>query len=262
MKTTSRKRLLVSSVAMLLVAMLALGTATYAWFTTNTTSYADRINVSTSKASTLVVSKNDKKWATHVEYGVGTDTTAKTMFPASSGDGSSWFKANAVDGTGTIDKTTVAAATKEGNLDPDYVYVNELNVKNDGKLKVENIKITFLALADSSDYARIALVPKAGASSETDVVTRTGTFASNIYDNQGESYYPIVSATASTAVSPTTITCNNKTEIKVPDLDAGKMAYYDLYVWFEGQDKDCKNANSGQPIPKLSFNVTGDPVQE
>lgn len=257
MKTSSRKRLLVSSVAMLLVAMLALGTATYAWFTTNTTSYADRINVATSKASTLVVSKSDKKWATHVEYGVGTDATAKTMYPASSADGSNWFKADAKDGTGEIDKSTLAAATKDGSLDPDYVFVNELNVKNDGKLKVTNIKIKFLALADSSSYARIALVPKAGGSSETDVVTTTGTFASNVYDNQGESYYPVLNATT---ISTTLINATNATEISVPDLDAGKMAYYDLYVWFEGQDADCKNANSGQPIPKLKFDVTGDPV--
>ena len=258
MKTTSRKRLLVSSVAMLLVAMLALGTATYAWFTTNTTSYADRINVATSKASTLVVSKNDKKWGTHVEYGVGTDTTAQTMFPASSADGSNWFKADAKDGTGVIDEATLTAAIKEGKLDPDYVFVNELNVKNDGKLKVTNIKIKFLALADSSSYARIALVPKAGASSETDVVTRTGAFATNVYDNQGESYYPVENATT---ISSTTINATKATEISVPDLDAGKMAYYDLYVWFEGQDKDCKNANSGQPIPKLRFDVTGTPVE-
>lgn len=258
MKSTSRKRLLVSSVAMLLVAMLALGTATYAWFTTNTTSYADRINVATSKASTLVVSKSDKQWGTHVEYGVGTDTTAQTMFPASSADGSSWFKADAKDGTGVIDKTTLAAATKEGKLDPDYVFVNELNVKNDGKLKVTNIKIKFLALSNSSSYARIALVPKAGASSETDVVTTTGAFATNVYDNQGEKYYPVESTTT---ISSTLITANNATEISVPELAPGKMAYYDLYVWFEGQDKDCKNANSGQPIPKLRFDVTGTPVE-
>ena len=39
----SRKRLLISSIAMLLVAMLALGTATFAWFTQNTTATASGI---------------------------------------------------------------------------------------------------------------------------------------------------------------------------------------------------------------------------
>ena len=53
MKTKSRKRLLISSVAMLLVAMLALGTATFAWFTQNTSATADGITVRTSKTSSL-----------------------------------------------------------------------------------------------------------------------------------------------------------------------------------------------------------------
>ena len=60
MKTTSRKRLLISSVAMLLVAMLALGTATFAWFTQSTTATANGINVKTIKSSELVISKLDK----------------------------------------------------------------------------------------------------------------------------------------------------------------------------------------------------------
>ena len=41
MKTSSKRRVLISSVAMLLVAMLALGTATYAWFTVDTKATAD-----------------------------------------------------------------------------------------------------------------------------------------------------------------------------------------------------------------------------
>lgn len=51
MKTTSRKRLLISSVAMLLVAMLALGTATFAWFTQNTSATANEFSAKTVKAS-------------------------------------------------------------------------------------------------------------------------------------------------------------------------------------------------------------------
>ena len=62
MKTTSRKRLLISSVAMLLVAMLALGTATFAWFTSSTTATASNINVKTIKSSELQISKSTRVW--------------------------------------------------------------------------------------------------------------------------------------------------------------------------------------------------------
>ena len=94
MKTTSRKRLLISSVAMLLVAMLALGTATFAWFTQDTRSYADQINAKTSKVSSLVLSKQDRtNWQSHIQYGVD----GRVMYPASSSNGSQWFYANASD---------------------------------------------------------------------------------------------------------------------------------------------------------------------
>ena len=53
----TRKRALISSVAMLLVAMIALATATFAWFTKSTTATADQIKVQTIKASELVISK-------------------------------------------------------------------------------------------------------------------------------------------------------------------------------------------------------------
>lgn len=251
MKTNSRKRLLISSVAMLLVAMLALGTATFAWFTTNTNSYADQINATTTKASTLVISKSDKNWKTHVEYGFGTTSAEEIMYPASSANGTTWWKADAIDGTGALDTDTLEPATG----DTDYVFVEELNVKNDGAAKVTGITIKFPKLATASDYARVALVPKGDA--DGDVVTTNGTFGSSVYAKDTEAYYPINAA--GSGADSAQITCDGTCTVDVPDLDAGKMAYYDLYVWFEGQDKDCKNANSGQKIPDLRFDVTGTP---
>lgn len=88
MKTTSRKRLLISSVAMLLVAMLALGTATFAWFTTSTNPYADKFSAKTTKQSTLLLSNNTRVgWTSHLTY----DVDNQTMYPAS-GNGTSWVK--------------------------------------------------------------------------------------------------------------------------------------------------------------------------
>lgn len=253
MKAKSRRRLLVSSVAMLLVAMLALGTATFAWFTTNTTSYADEINATTTKASTLVISKSDKDWKTHVQYGFGTTTAEKIMYPASSVNGTNWWKADAIDGTGAVKIDTLKAATGT-----DYVFKEELNVKNDGAAKVTQITIKFSNLATASDYARVALVAKGDADSK--VKTTNGTFTSSVYAKDSEVYKPINAG--GTAVDTTEIKCNGTCTVNVPELGAGEMAYYDLYVWFEGQDKDCTNANSGQKIPDLRFDVTGTPATE
>lgn len=254
MKTTSRKRLLISSVAMLLVAMLALGTATFAWFTQDTRSYADKINVRTSKVSSLVLSKSDRtNWQSHIEYDVD-----RIMFPASSSNGSEWFYANASDAlSGAVDNASIKDAQAPGTTTADYVFINELNIKNAGAVKVTNVKIKFNLQGENSDYARVALVPIGvdGSATTTDGTFGTGT----VYGKKATPYQPISSLAGDLGAS---ITPSTTYEVSVPDLDLDKAAYYALYVWFEGQDVDCKDANSGQKIPNLVFDVEGTPVEE
>lgn len=254
MKTTSRKRLLISSVAMLLVAMLALGTATFAWFTQDTRSYADKINVRTSKVSSLVLSKSDRtSWQSHIEYDVDS-----IMFPASSSNGNKWFYAYASDAlSGAVDNASIKDAQAPGTTTADYVFINELNIKNAGAVKVTDVKITFNLQGENSDYARVALVPIGvdGSATTTDGTFGTGT----VYGKKATPYQPISSLAGDLGAS---ITPSTTYEVSVPDLDVDKAAYYALYVWFEGQDVDCKDANSGQKIPNLVFDVEGTPVEE
>ena len=254
MKTKSRKRLLISSVAMLLVAMLALGTATFAWFTQDTRSYADQINARTSKVSSLVLSKKDRtNWQSHIQYGVD-----RIMYPASSSNGSDWFFANASDAaSGAVDNASIKDAKAPGTTTADYVFINELNIKNAGAVKVKDVKITFTLQGENSDYARVALVPIGvdGSANTTDGTFGTGT----VYGKKATPYQPISSLAGDLGAS---ITPSTKYEVKVPDLDVDQATYYALYVWFEGQDVDCKDANSGQAIPDLVFDVDGTPVEE
>ncbi|WP_294908703.1 hypothetical protein [uncultured Ruminococcus sp.] len=248
MKTSSRKRLLVSSVAMLLVAMLALGTATYAWFTSSTAVYADGISIRTTKASKLEISKSDGKWGNHVDYGV-----SKIMYPISSANGTAWFKADAAKDTEFTAKAgTFASQTDLG----DYVIKNQLNVRNNGEQPVENVKIKF-TFPSNSDYLRVALVETSGIGAS---VSDTGTFATSIYDNNGTPYQAVSAATPTfTEISPKTTT-----EITVGSgtLTKGQAKYYNLYIWFEGQDEQCIDTNAGQTLGSWQFEVTGDTVKE
>ncbi len=68
------KRALISSVAMLLVAIIALqSTATFTWFTSNTKATATGINVRTQKVSELEISSKLKpNYTTAFSYDVGT----------------------------------------------------------------------------------------------------------------------------------------------------------------------------------------------
>lgn len=256
MKTTSRKRLLISSVAMLLVAMLALGTATFAWFTSSTTATASGINVKTIKASKLEISSAEGDWGTKIDYAVKN----LTLLPTSTANGTTWFKTNAVDRTsfaGPTDAGTGLANSFEAiDVPENYYWHEQLNVHNAGDATVNNAKITFSMPSQGASYLRVALVE---ADSKGKDATIKGDFAKSIFDNSGEKYF----AATSTTAAATEITPENTTyEVSLGSLAKDDVKYYNLYVWFEGQDKDCKDANAGAVVPDIKFNVTGDTAIE
>lgn len=248
MKTTSRKRLLISSVAMLLVAMLALGTATFAWFTTSTNPYADNFSAKTTKQSTLLLSDSSRTgWTSHLDYNVGN----KTMYPAS-GNGTSWVKGTASNSlTGVIDQNTlqaVAPSPAQGVIPSDYLFAQELNLKNNGTADIKDVSIDFYLNTsdneDAAEYARVALVPIDGTKVLADDYVALG---NNVYSTTTKTYNPIIKTdgTEGTQISTKTtfhvdVTTGN--EVMKPNEER----YYKLYVWFEGQDENCVDALSGQ----------------
>lgn len=267
MKTNAKKRMLISSVAMLLVAMLALGTATFAWFTQTTSATASGIYAKAAKASSLVISKNDRTWGSTVTYTQGSSSAPQAMLPASSSDGKKWATAVSNKEDGSVDLTKSKSTVTPQDANASYVFKNELNVWNAGTSgKVTNITITF-SLPTDSDYAYVALVPKAVTGSDStygtiDCQTSNGTFGSNIYsDASAVAYSPLtVSDTDAISVATSKITPKTTLSVPVPELSAGQSAYFDLYIWFEGQDVDCKDANLERTLSNLSFTVAGTPA--
>lgn len=271
MKTNAKKRMLISSVAMLLIAMIALGTATFAWFTTSTNPYADQFSATTSKQSSLLLAtKARNDWATHIEYKV----SGKTMYPAS-GNGTNWVMGESkAPLTGVIDNASLKAVlpTPDPSIGTtkisDYVFVNELNLQNNGTAEVTNVKITFTLKNDAlntqtiADYARVALVPiedPTTTSGEDLVAIGEG----NVYSPKVTTYNPIIDTDGNTGDS---ITTSSTYEVAVTGADEkmapGAEKYYKLYIWFEGQDKNCVDAKSGQAIPDVKFSITSDLVKE
>ncbi len=259
MKAKSRRRLLISSVAMLLVAMLALGTATFAWFTSNTTSTADGIYAKTIKASTLKISKSNMAWTTHVAYNFGASTTGDqhVMYPASYAADGNWYNCKAAAET-AYDKATGNGDTVTPGANSDYVFKEMLNVKNDGDSgSVTNVKIAINWPTSPSAYVRLALVPcNSSGTEETNHNPSTDIYAPAADTHKQLTNASTESSNVINAPATTQITVGNGT------LAAQTAAYYNLYVWFEGQDSDCKDANAGQTLDGLSFTVTGTPATE
>lgn len=273
MKTTSRKRLLISSVAMLLVAMLALGTATFAWFTTDTTTQATGISVQTSKKSLLLVSSRTSDWMDNLNYNFGTDEAPNLLQPASSYDGVNWYKAQADNGmsgaakNGTKITGVGTAAAAENN-----VFCNMLNVKNTGAEPAKGVKITATinetAVSTGKNYLRVALVPtKCEADTErgTATVASAEEFRDNIYGAAGDdAANPVEYVGKSVADTQGAIkaaeaavsTKSNSISVDVGTLNKNQAKYYMLIVWFEGQDEDCQDANAGNVMPNIKFTIT------
>lgn len=256
----SRKRLLISSVAMLLVAMLALGTATFAWFTTSTSTKADGINVTTVKSSDLKISRYNHTWVDGFSYG----HTSDTYKPTSSLDGVAWYTAVAEKKNEFTKKTGTdfaSAGTMTLSVDggiANYVYVEELNVKNEGDVTATNVQIEISGTF--SDYVRVALVPCDSNH------TMTGTFADCVYGKDTTSYTPAPATVPQGQSEAPTITPKTTRTITPTPVGSGKTAgvfekddaaYFRVYVWFEGQDTDCYDNNGGQNLPDLQFKVTG-----
>lgn len=262
----TKKRALISSVAMLLVAIIALGTATFAWFTQNTSAYADKLSVKTIKASELEVSSVKKEWSDHIEYGCND----KLLKPASSVNGTNWFTAVAKKQSSY--EPADGNATEVTNNLGDYVFKDQLNVRNKGKVPVYGVKIHFKLNENQGGgdgkYLRLALVPTNKRGADAEVTAKN--FQDNVFAAQADS---------ATALGDVEKTPAKMVEISAQSgadgvVEVGNLAaaddtaegavsakYYNLYVWFEGQDTDCKNANSGNWMPEITFTVDGDTVK-
>lgn len=259
----TKKRALISSVAMLLVAIIALGTATFAWFTKNTQATADQLSVKTIKASELQLSKTTGEWSDQIHY----NYVDKTLKPASSVDGTNWFTAVA-EGQSSYVSAEGNAENISDKLDG-YVFKEQLNVRNNGKAAVENVKIKFNLQeteANNGRYLRLALVPASERGPKATVTKED--FQKSVFASAADSANALVDATKNEEL--VTAIDGTNGEVKVGNL-AGKddktegavsVKYYNLYVWFEGQDTDCKNANSGNDMPLVKFTVEGDPVKQ
>lgn len=253
MKTTSRKRLLVSSVAMLLVAMLALGTATFAWFTSNTSATADQLSVQTSKSSELKVSKNDLDWQDAIHYGVAN----KTLKPISSADGSNWYSSVAAAKTASTSNGTYTPQTSLDN----YVVVDMLNIKNAGGQVCEDVTISVTATFNSS-FARLAIVPCATAQETAGAANMPSItkdeFKANIYGQAASRTWKPYNGTSVEAADYSTKGAANGASILVGDMEANAVKSYKVILWFEGEDEDCFDTTTAQlTVPAISFSVTG-----
>lgn len=257
--TKFRKRALLSSVAMLLVALVALGSATFAWFSTKQAADATGLSGATSKASSLVIKETwTDDWANSITFDEASADPATALTPVTF-NGSAW-------------KTTTAAgydlgyqgeALQEVSVSGTYAAYTSLYVKygevGDGSTKDLRIKVTPKSTLTSAQlaYARVAIVPvtEAGNSIESTL----GTYKILGADNNDRAANPssYTSAAAATATAVTALySATATTPLNMGQMSPGVAYKYMIYVYFEGTDSECIDSNAGVSVDDFVFDFS------
>lgn len=232
MKQTSRKKVLVSSVAMMMVATVSLGSATFAWFSNKTSATAQGLQASTTQASNLLLSKtgNENDWHSTIDYDMG----STVLEPVTTKDFTSWKYATA-DGFDAAIANSEGLKTIESTQLNGYVAVKDLYIKSSTETMNVNWAMTLTETDNAdADFFRVAV------QKVTDDAPGSFVYGNNKDDfsNAPESYTDKASTTYNSIVTTDTKSGS------LGELTAGKEYHYRVYLYYEGTDKNCIDTNA------------------
>lgn len=244
-RSTFRKSSLISSVALLLVAIVALSGATFAWFSSNESTSASGINMKASAASGLYIAKSPaatvdavaaSDWKGSITFGHNL-AMAKPSSPDFTTKAAAKFITTTTD---RADGVYVDADIEDAAQNTDYI-AESIWVKGDANAEKSTLKTT-VTIAGSSvkGYERVALYDYTADKLYVLAKTDVDSYTTLIKDAEGKA------ATGQTLDPAAAGAIDVDT-----NWDETTGRHFMLYVWFEGQDATCINANSG-----ADFNVT------
>lgn len=270
-----KKRALVSSVAMLLVATVAVGSATFAWFTSNKSVTADGMKVTASAAQGLqITGNNGANWGPTYSFQaaerklqpVSLNYTIDDVLPATdaayypgeakiTGPWTAAQDKNFLDWksvkTADIPKAAISGeAISAKNAAGDYFVAYEIGVRNSSTAagdKLDNVKVRVNFTGEAASYARAAIIKQSGNRTTVDytadnvaIVYGNAEAGKNLLINAIE---PAVSTKTAVLTAPS---ATNAASDKQCSVITNKPTYYTLLVWYEGQDVDCIDDNQAK----------------
>lgn len=250
MKTTSRRRLLVSSLCMLLVAIVAMGTATFAWFTSDPTANASGVNVKSTASEGLLIKAAEENVWTHnatIAKNSGNQTLAPASFNLGAWDGKAYTtKAAADDDYAAADDADVTATGTS--------YSEEIAAKITGVESgtTKNVQVTSVTITTNDSTAdalktdkavRVAITYTAKGGSETFLGCWAPETSNNYLTGTGK-YSENLSSTAYTfktgASSSVSVGTNGEDMFKV-------------YLYLDGESSNCYSQNI--PLSQLGADI-------
>ncbi len=270
MSVKALKRQLMAAIAMVLVAAVALGSSTYAWFVNNTKVTADNVTVTAKAANTLLISHaTENAWGTTAKFKA---ETATEFIPVSTIDTTSFFKDSAW-GTETGDSNLQKGEyTAQGFVPADNTkdyFVDSFQVKSsqncglyldsetqfttDGNVNVlKSMRLALVIDGGETFFYQVDATPITGSgnsynttlvSMAADGVKRaiSGANAADdiAADNMSAGDVIALSNGTVTAPSDNTTLVEKDDSKKLCDLTANTAKTITVYIWMEGCDYDC-----------------------
>ena len=281
MNSKAIKRQLLAAIAMVLVAAIALGSSTYAWFVASGSVTAKDMKVNVQSSGGLVISYAgaDDAWGVTAS---GKMTDSKALTPVSTSDMTDWSTAQAkVANNYEFDKTTIKNVKNDVLPSGTYSDNNNYAVMRAFKIRsaapgqlckglyVEKIEVTgsdntldtslrvgfrYKYATGNGNYGEtssfitgpVTVTSDAGQSAENKP-TATYKFYSTSTTDEAEAKDVTLTATGKTArIVPAETEVTNGTD---------KPVYVEIFIWFEGQDHNLFSDNV-KAIDNLDITVT------
>lgn len=277
MNSKAIRKQLLAAVAMVLVAAVALGSSTYAWFVASGTVKAEGMKVQAQSEGGLAISFGGTAWGTSATAGM--DPSQK-LYPASTKDLVDWYHATAEDTAsyaalaGTRTKITGDVFAEDGKFQlNNYVVMKPFLIKSTASdklskgLYVDSIEVTTptgytmsTALRVGVSYTTIGASPTTTSYIYGPVKVGDKTSDGNI-PTDGYAVYQEYIANDTTNSEKQIGTVNLATTGKgnsdligeTVAIPADGTVEVKIFVWFEGEDRNLKSSNFN--VEDLSVSV-------
>ena len=271
MNSKAIRKQLLAAVAMVLVAAVALGSSTYAWFVASGTVKATGMKVTVQTEGGIMIrgvssdGTSTSEWGTTAQAVV---TDKVTLYPTSTIDLTSWVHASSRNEDSADNKhspDTVAGETVNDIYKPitanheRYRRVDSFAIRSASGTDIENASLRISSVkAETAAGATVktALLNKAIRVGVC-MTTNGGGRAPDTDTEKGSKFYIYAPSIDNSSFELTAVYSNSATlsENKsagaddflfltgdiIPGAETG--AKVDIYTWYEGEDPNCKNTN-------------------
>jgi len=270
MTVKTLKKQLAAAIAMVLVSVIALSSSTYAWFAANNQVKATGMNVKAQAEGGLIISNEAKtSWKTSAE---ASNTALVELAPTNTADASAWYHnvSNDIDNAkSTQDADTYSTLTLKVDNGAGYVDANNNNTLDDGEIKYYllnkfYIKSSADQLTTSHLYInKVDLTTSTTYTTALDKSVRVAIvigehkyiYAPKYTTNQSYKAKNTTSVTAYGVPANGVVNTDNGVTT-IPAFGTSEPLEVSVYLYFEGEDANCKTANLADDIDTLSLEVT------